>query len=183
MVDFESVAAKLSTIDESGLSQVSKLAQLQLQLEQRVYDLEADLKQAKIDLKQVAEDQLPAAMAEHNVTEFKLADGSSISVAKFYSASIPKDRSDEAFTWLVQNDHGDLIKNQVATNFVRGQEEQAEKFANELAGRGMPVNTKKWVEPMTLKAWVREKTEDGSNIPHDLFGVFIGEKSKITRSK
>ena len=78
MVDFESVAAKLSTIDESGLSQVSKLAQLQLQLEQRVYDLEADLKQAKIDLKQVAEDQLPAAMAEHNVTEFKLADGSGL---------------------------------------------------------------------------------------------------------
>ena len=183
MVDFEGAAKKLSTVNETGLSQVSKLAQMQLQLEQRVADLEAELKTAKGDLKAIAEDQLPAAMAEHNISELKLDDGSSISVSTFYSASIPKDRSDEAFTWLVDNNFGDLIKNQVATNFVRGQEEQAEKFASELAGRGMPVNTKKWVEPMTLKAWVREKTEQGLNIPHDLFGIFIGEKAKIQKRK
>lgn len=183
MVDFESAAKKLSTVNETGLSQVSKLAQMQLQVEQRVADLEAELKTAKSDLKAIAEDQLPAAMAEHNISELKLDDGSSISVSTFYSASIPKDRADEAFTWLVDNNFGDLIKNQVATNFVRGQEEQAEKFASELAGRGMPVNTKKWVEPMTLKAWVREKTEQGLNIPHDLFGIFIGEKAKIQKRK
>ena len=183
MVDFESAAKKLSTVNETGLSQVSKLAQMQLQVEQRVADLEAELKTAKSDLKAIAEDQLPAAMAEHNISELILDDGSSISVSTFYSASIPKDRADEAFTWLVDNDFGDLIKNQVATNFVRGQEEQAEQFASELAGRGMPVNTKKWVEPMTLKAWVREKTEQGLNIPHDLFGIFIGEKAKIQKRK
>mgnify|MGYP003110177014 FL=1 len=183
MVDFESAAKKLSTVNEVGLSQVSQLAHMQLQIEQRVADLEAELKTAKSDLKAIAEDQLPAAMAEHNISELKLDDGSSISVSTFYSASIPKDRSDEAFTWLVDNRFGDLIKNQVATNFVRGQEEQAEQFASELAGRGMPVNTKKWVEPMTLKAWVREKTEQGVNIPHDLFGVFIGEKAKIQKRK
>jgi len=183
MVDFEGAAKKLSTVNETGLSQVSKLAQMQLQVEQRVADLEAELKTAKSDLKAIAEDQLPAAMAEHNISELKLDDGSSISVSTFYSASIPKDRADEAFTWLVDNNFGDLIKNQVATNFVRGQEEQAEQFASELAGRGMPVNTKKWVEPMTLKAWVREKTEQGLNIPHDLFGIFIGEKAKIQKRK
>ena len=183
MVDFESAAKKLSTVNETGLSQVSKLAQMQLQVEQRVADLEAELKTAKSDLKAIAEDQLPAAMAEHNISELKLDDGSSISVSTFYSASIPKGRADEAFTWLIDNNFGDLIKNQVATNFVRGQEEQAEKFASELAGRGMPVNTKKWVEPMTLKAWVREKTEQGLNIPHDLFGIFIGEKAKIQKRK
>lgn len=183
MVDFEGAAKKLSTVNETGLSQVSKLAQMQLQIEQRVADLEAELKTAKSDLKAIAEDQLPAAMAEHNISELKLDDGSSISVSTFYSASIPKDRADEAFTWLVDNNFGDLIKNQVATNFVRGQEEQAEQFASELAGRGMPVNTKKWVEPMTLKAWVREKTEQGLNIPHDLFGIFIGEKAKIQKRK
>ena len=183
MVDFESAAKKLSTVNEVGLSQVSKLAHMQLQIEQRVADLEAELKTAKSDLKAIAEDQLPAAMAEHNISELKLEDGSSISVSTFYSASIPKDRSDEAFTWLVDNKFGDLIKNQVATNFVRGQEEQAEQFASELAGRGMPVNTKKWVEPMTLKAWVREKHEQGLNIPHDLFGIFIGEKAKIQKRK
>jgi hypothetical protein len=183
MVDFESAAQELSAVDESGLSTVSKLAKTQLLIERRIEDLEAELKQAKQDHRAIAEDQLPAAMAEHNITELKLEDGSSISVGKFYSASIPKERAEEAFRWLVDNGYGDLIKNQVATNFVRGQEEQAEQFANELADRGMPVNTKKWVEPMTLKAFVKDQTEQGANIPADLFGLFIGEKAKITTPK
>ena len=181
MSDFESIAAELSSVDETGLSSVSKLAQAQLNLEYRVRDLEEELKQTKRSLKEIAEDQLPAAMAEHNITELTLEDGSSIAVSKFYSASIPKDRAGEAFTWLVENGFGDLIKNQVATNFVRGQEAEAEAFASELAGKGMPVNTRKWVEPMTLKAFVKDQTEKGSGIPADLFGIFIGEKAKITR--
>ena len=181
MVDFEGAAEELRKVNESGLSKVSQLANTQLIIESRIADLEAELKEAKKQLKEVAEEQLPAAMAEHNITELKLEDGSSISVGKFYSASIPKDRAGEAFTWLVDNNFGDLIKNQVATNFVRGQEAQAEEFANELATRGMPVNTKKWVEPMTLKAFVKDQTEKGNAIPADLFGLYIGEKAKITR--
>ena len=43
------------------------------------------------------------------------------------------------------------------------------------------MSTKKWVEPMTLKAFVREQVEQGNDLPHDLFNVFIGEKATITR--
>ena len=39
MVDFEGAAKKLSTVNETGLSQVSKLAQMQLQVEQRDKEL------------------------------------------------------------------------------------------------------------------------------------------------
>ncbi len=183
MVDFETAAEELHSVDEQGLSQVSKLAHIQQVLEQRIESLEEDLKQAKRELREVAEDQLPAAMSEHNITELKLENGYSISVSKFYSASIPKSRAEEAFGWLVNNNFGDLIKNQVATNFVRGQETQAEQFADELAERGMAVSTKKWVEPMTLKAFVKDQTEQGKAIPADLFGLYIGEKTKITKPK
>ena len=86
MSDFESIAAELSSVDETGLSSVSKLAQAQLNLEHRIKDLEEELKQTKRSLKEIAEDQLPAAMAEHNITELTLEDGSSIAVSKFYSA-------------------------------------------------------------------------------------------------
>ena len=182
-MDFESVSEELSTVDETGLSQVSKLAQMQLRLQQKVALLESELKDAKKSVREIAEDQLPAAMSEHNITELKLEDGSSITVKTFYSASIPKDRSNEAFKWLVDNNFGDLIKNQVSTNFVRGQEEQAEQLANELAERQMSVNTKKWVEPMTLKAFARDQTEQGKSLPADLFGLFIGEKATITKPK
>ena len=183
MVDFETAASELSSLDEEGLSRVSKLAQLQQAMEQRIADLEQMVKDQKKLLREVQEDQLPAAMAEHGITKLELEDGSSVSVGKFYSASIPKDRADQAFMWLVDNGYGDLIKNQVSTSFVRGQEEKAEEFAKELEQQGHAVSTRKWVEPMTLKAFVKDQTEQGVSIPDDLFGVYIGEKTKISTPK
>ena len=151
MADFEKIAKELQEVNEQGLSRVSKLANMQLHIEERIDLLEKELKETKAELRAVAEDQLPAAMAEHNISELKLEDGSTISVSKFYSASIPKDRQEEAFGWLVTNN--------------------------------LPVNTKKWVEPMTLKAFIRDQVEKGNPIPMDTFGIYIGEKAKITKQK
>ena len=183
MVDFEQAAGELSSVDEQGLSKVSSLARTQQTLELRIAELEDEVAETKKALRSISEDQLPAAMSEYGISKLELADGSSVSVSKFYSASIPKDKTDLAFSWLVDNGFGDLIKNQVATNFVRGQEEQAELFARDLEQQGMAVSTKKWVEPMTLKAFVKDQTEKGANIPADMFGLFIGEKTKIVTPK
>ena len=90
-MDFEDAATDLKTVDEQGLSLVSKLANGQLTLEQRVTQLEDELKQAKRSLREIAEEQLPSAMAEHSISELVLEDGSRVSVGKFYSASISKD--------------------------------------------------------------------------------------------
>ena len=39
---------------------------------------------------------------------------------------------------------------------------------------------KEKVEPMTLKAFVREQVESGKKLPFDLFGVYIANKTKLT---
>ena len=39
---------------------------------------------------------------------------------------------------------------------------------------------KEKVEPMTLKAFVREQVEKGKELPFDLFGVYIANKAKLT---
>ena len=72
MTSFEEVANELSTVDEEGLSRVGKLAQTQLVLERRVQDIEEELKQAKRDLREIAEDKLPAAMLEYGIREVKM---------------------------------------------------------------------------------------------------------------
>ena len=41
------------------------------------------------------------------------------------------------------------------------------------------VSQKKKVEPMTLKAFVREQIQSGQNIPMDLFGVYVSNKTTI----
>ena len=97
MASFEEAAATLSSVDETGLSTVSKLAQEQLSIERRIADLEEMVSDAKKNLREVSEDLLPNAMAEYGISELKLSDGSEISVGKFYSASITKARQEEAF--------------------------------------------------------------------------------------
>lgn len=182
-MDFESASEELSKLDDTALGTVARLAELQLALEQAIETKEEELKALKKQLQEVSTEQLPAAMAEHGVSEFTLADGSKVSVKKFYGASISKARQDEAFHWLNENGYGDLIKNQVAASFVRGQEEEAREFSHELERRGMSVTSKKWVEPMTLKAWAKEMVEKGRPPPDDLFGLYVGDVTKISVPK
>ena len=63
MSDFESAAEELKSITEKGMSEVSKLAKQQIELQKIVTNLETQIKQAKKDLKVVQEDLLPAALS------------------------------------------------------------------------------------------------------------------------
>tara|TARA_R110002020_G_scaffold27832_1_gene89438 strand:+ start:101 stop:643 length:543 start_codon:yes stop_codon:yes gene_type:complete len=179
MKKFENIETELEGLSTVGLSEVSKLA-LELKTAQESLTLAEELaKDCKRKVREIAEERLPEAMAELNLSKIDLEDGSSISVSKFYSASIPREKQEDAFSWLVENEHGDLIKNQVSVSFVRGEEAKAQKFADELAESDYAVNTRKWVEPMTLKAWCKGQTEKGKSIPSDLFGLYIGNRAKI----
>ena len=48
-------------------------------------------------------------------------------------------------------------------------------------GQGYEPAQKLKVEPMTLKALVRERLESGQEMPFELFNVFSGNQTKITR--
>ena len=180
-MDFESVAGDLTSINQSGISTISNLCKQQLALEKRIADLEEELKDAKREHRKIAEDLLPAAMDEHGMSQLKMDDGSEISVSPYYSASISKDRADEAFQWLTEAGHGSLIKNHVTAAFGRGEDNLAKDLLVELEQRGMATQTKTWVEPMTLKSFVKEQVEKGENLPYDLLGIFVGQRAKIRR--
>jgi hypothetical protein len=46
-----------------------------------------------------------------------------------------------------------------------------------LGQKGFPADQAEKVEPMTLKAWVKEQVERGNAFPAELFGAYIGQKS------
>lgn len=182
-MSFEDVATDLQEIKEEGLSRIANLVRQQLALERRISDLEDELKSTQKQLVDISENQLPTALAEHGMTRLSMDDGSEITVNRFYSASIKEDKKEAAFGWLRDNGHGDLIKNQISISLGRKEDELASKIADDLRERGFDPVQKVWVEPMTLKAFVREQVEAGAPIPTETFGVYIGEKAKITRRK
>ena len=122
-------------------------------------------------------------MTEMNISTLKLADGSAVEVKPVYGASIPVAKKEEAYTWLRENGLGDLIKNKISVAFGRNEDNKAMAYATLAQGQGYEPIQKLKVEPMTLKALVRERLESGQEMPSDLFNVFAGNRTKITRSK
>ena len=171
--------SSLSKIDDAGdlSSQVVKLKKL----EDELAEVEAHVKELKKQIDMVGGEVIPTMMQEMNISTMKLADGSAVEVKPVYGASIPIAKKEEAFKWLRDNDLGDLIKNEVTVSFGRNEDNKASNYANLAKERGFEPVQKLKVEPMTLKALVRERIESGADMPTELFNVFAGNRTKITR--
>ena len=164
--------------DAKSLSdQVIKLRNL----EDKISLAENNLKKLQEEADILSGDVIPTMMQEMNISTLKLADGSAVEVKPIYGASISAERKEEAFNWLRTNDLGDLIKNEVTVSFGRNEDNKAIAYANLAAENGYQPSQKLKVEPMTLKALVRERIEAGKDMPSDLFNVFAGNRTKITR--
>lgn len=166
-------------VKDTDLSGISALAKRAKQLEKELEDQEAVVKEKKEQYRKLIEEAIPEALAGLGMKSFKMEDGSSIEVKSFYSASISEARRAEAFEWLRTNNFGDLIKNTVSVRFGRGEEQLCQRAMEMLTSSGFPVEQAEKVEPMTLKAWVKERVEKGSEFPSELFGVYIGQKATI----
>jgi hypothetical protein len=150
-------------------------------LEDRIKQKEIELKKLKKDSEIISGEVIPTMMTEMSISTLKLADGSAVEVKPIYGASISPDKKEEAFNWLRNNGLGDLIKNEVTVSFGRNEDNKASQYAILAQGRGYQPIQKLKVEPMTLKALVRERVESGKDMPSDLFNVFAGNRTKITR--
>jgi hypothetical protein len=173
---------KMSNIDisQDSVKSISEKCNELKDLQRQVDEQEEKLKTLKNKSRDLEERVIPEMMQEAGVSLLKLADGSSVEVKPFYAAKIPESRIDEAFGYLRSNGFEDLIKNTVTASFGRGQDNQVSELINVCEKFGFNYNKKEKVEPMTLKAFVKEQIEGGKKLPFDLFGVYIANKTKIS---
>ena len=182
MIDFETDQAKVITKTgniQSLADQVERLENLNQEIEKK----EKDLKQRKKDLEHISGEVIPTMMAEMGLSHLKLMDGSSVDVKPNYSANITIANREAAFNWLRNNGLGDIIKNEILVSFGRNEDNKAADYAALAQERGYQPTQKLKVEPMTLKALVRERVEAGKEMPTDIFNVFVGSRTKLTRKQ
>jgi hypothetical protein len=168
-------------IKAEDLGNISDLGRQLAELEEKIRLEEEHLKSLKDDYRKISEDLLPNKLRELGVSEFKLADGTSMSIQQYYSARITPDNRDVCFHWLENNGLGDIIKNTVSANFGRGEDDAASELMTKLEDEGHSLVQKKWVEPMTLKAVVKEQVEKGTDLPLEAFNVYVGQKIKVKK--
>jgi len=170
-------------INDEQLAEISDLAKQQLELERNVANLELQLEDTKNRLNNLSQTLIPEAMMAVGMESFKLADGTMVKVEKFYSGKIPDDKHDEAFAWLRSTKNDSLIKREVKCNFGKGEDQDAQSAVQALRDLGFEPVDKQSVHPMTLKSFIREQFESGSEFPAELFGAYVGNKTKIAPAK
>lgn len=179
----EEMMADSAATPLAGLGKISSLAERYTDLDEDIKDVEARLKVLKEQARDIAEKQLPDAMAEVGMAKFTLTDGSEVIVKPYYSAKISDEKREECFGWLQDHGHEALIKDEVVLTFNRGEHEKAEEFKAKLEEQGLEYSGKMGVHPQTLTAFVKEQVESGAEFPLELFNVYIGQIAKIKRSK
>ena len=181
-IDFEEDQTKMLGKTEHIQSLADQVEKLNT-LDQQVALLEKNLKQKKKDFEYLSGEVIPTMMAEMGLSQLKLMDGSLIDVKPNYSANITIANRDAAFNWLRTNGLGDIIKNEISVSFGRNEDNKAADYAALASERGYQPTQKLKVEPMTLKALVRERIENGKEMPTELFNVFVGNKTTIKRKQ
>jgi len=166
-------------VSEVSLKTLTDKATKMVELEELVEEKQASLKATQKELKVLSEEDIPALLSEVGLSEITLTNGQKISTNSYYYGRITEHNQQEAFEWLQDNGHGDIIKNVVSVSFGRDEDVNAEKLLSNLQDNGYTTNGKKWVEPMTLKAFIREQVEGGNDLPLETFNVYVGQKTRI----
>ena len=181
-IDFERDQQDAMKKTEGIQSLADQVERLEL-CDDRIADIENDLKMMKKKRDHISGEVIPTMMSEMGLAELKLQDGSHLKVSTSYRATITEANKEAAFNWLRNNGLGDIIKNEISVSFGRNEDNKAANYAELAKGQGFQPTQKMKVEPMTLKALVRERIEAGKEMPTEIFGVFSENKTTIKRNK
>lgn len=173
--DYSDFTARPQSSD--AMAKLTELAIAQLKAEKSIDDAETALKQAKEDLRQIAEDQIPELMDQLGVAAFTTTNGLKITVDTKTRASIAAKSKAEAFRWLRKNGHAALIKREIRMLFGMGEDDLAEIAKAMLAD--MPVEDSSSVHNATLVKFVGEMLKEGKSIPEELFNVHQQRFTKV----
>ena len=181
-IDFEKDQEEI--LDKT--TNINKLADKikEMQVTQKAIAIdEEQIKQKKKHLEYLSGEVVPTMLSEMGLSFLKLQDGSSVEVKTNYSATITQANKEAAFNWLRENGLGDIIKNEISVSFGRNEDNKAADYAELAKGQGLEPMQKLKVEPMTLKALVRERMEAGKEMPTEIFNIYVGNKTTIKRKQ
>ena len=173
-------SAALESINPETTKSLSGLVKQLRVTEQQIEDAETHLKSLKQDKKKLSTQLIPDLMDEMGVERVDV-DGLTVTKKQIVAASIPVDKRELAFDWLRERGLDDIIKNDVVVTFGRGQDNLAKDAFWTLKDKGLDPSTKTHIHPMTLKAFLKDRMENGQEVDLDLFGAFLSNVVEIKR--
>ncbi len=178
--------ATLATRPKQLLERIKTLAEQQLDLQTKKDKLKKDTTANNIAMEKIRggkgqEGELPQAMQEAEIDEFKLNNGATISVddvIEMPSMAADSEKRDPMIKWLEGNGHGGMVKNVVTIYFDKG--DTKIKDVDELIKKlELTADTFAAVHSGALKALIKGLLEEGADVPMEELGISTYRQSKV----
>ncbi len=169
-------------ISDDALKAVASISERLLRKQLDLVTLTDAVKKLSEEIAVIETSELPEAMDELGLKKFTLTSGEEVKVDDVVRASIPvaSPRAPEAYKWLIDNKHGDLIKTEITTALGRGEYEKAKEICEYIKTKfGVDAAAAQAVHHGTLSAWAKEQLQAGKTLPMELLGVFAGRKATV----
>lgn len=161
------------------LTGLTRMVELYLALKTSLSEVEKKAAALREKITRMETLDIPEAAIQCGQSTFTTFSGAKVEIKSDVSVGIPKDREEDAYSWLRDNGFEDLIKSEVKVLFGRGDDNKSRLISSLLHENGIEFATKEGVHAQTLKAWVKEQLAKGTNLPLDLFGVYQWRKAVV----
>ena len=145
----------------------------------------SDLAALKKEREEVRVHTLPGIMFELGIDSVSI-DNHHCTLEPLVQASLPKDPESRqrAVDWLVDNGHGGIVKRELKVDLPKGDAatEEVVRDAVREASPGLVVSTNYNVHHSSYSALARQLVREGSAIPTDLLGVFVGSIVRVDKN-
>jgi hypothetical protein len=178
--DIFSEADALSSVNVNEAKNLSDMVRELRRVDKEIEEAEKQMKLLKENRQKLTTELIPGLMDTMGVDRLDV-DGVTVTRKLIVSASISEEKRERAFGWLRDNGLDDIIKNDVVVSFGRGEDNAAKNAVGILREQGFDPDIKTHIHPQTLKAFVKERIEDGKPIDLDLFGAYVVNAADIRR--
>lgn len=177
--DAEEKPLSFAELNEKRMADLAKLVQEQKNLEETIAEYEEALEELNRKLREVSEIKIPDIFDELGFDQVKLKTGEKVEIKRGFAATLSEENKPAAFKWLEETNNDGIIKHDVTVKLKKGESEEHDEILKFLTEKGFTFEDKQHIHPATLKSFVTEQMEMGSDIPQDVFKVFPIRKTKI----
>lgn len=140
-------------------------------------ELEEDLKKVNIQISKLEEETIPQMMLNAGLEEITTDDGKKVTLKRDYFPHVSEANKETFFQWLRENDLEAIIKTEFKSSLSKGDQENTDRILELIKEEHLEelFSMKEAVHPQTLKAFVKEKMEEGASLPESI-NVHVKEK-------
>jgi len=138
--------------------------------------------QCTTDLNKLTMFDVPDAMAAAGLTEMRLTDGSLLKVKDDLKVTVNQANAAEAYAWLRDNGHGEVIKSDLMVDLRAVDEAHQRRLIASLQKWDIEFGVKESVHAATLKSLVRGMLEEGVT-PPTAISIYQFKKAEVKEPK